>query len=84
MGLPSQPVTLTAEQISELNRKLSDLRHDVNNSLSLVLAAVELIRLKPQMTERLAATLADQAPKITETMAKFSREFETTFGITRP
>ena len=84
MGLPSQPVTLTAEQIGELNRKLSSLRHDINNHLSLIQAALELIRHKPQMAERMLVTLAEQPPKITEALMKFSAEFEQTFGITRP
>jgi hypothetical protein len=83
MGLPSQPVTVTVEQIDELNRKLSTMRHDVNNNLALILAAVELIRHKPQMTERLVATLAEQPSKITAAVAGFSREFEATLGITR-
>ena len=38
MLLPAQPVTLTPEQIAELNKKLSTMRHDINNSLALVLA----------------------------------------------
>jgi len=34
MPLPDQPVTLVPEQVAELNRKLSVMRHDVNNNLS--------------------------------------------------
>ena len=37
MGLPIQPVSLSAEQIDELNRKLSTMRHDINNNLSLIM-----------------------------------------------
>lgn len=84
MGLPSQPVTLTIEQLDELNRKLSTMRHDINNHLSLIMAAVELIRYKPQMADRMMATLSEQPPKITESLRKFSAEFEQSFGITRP
>src|SRR5512144_382978 len=47
MGLPSQPVTLTVEQLDQLNRKLANMRHDINNTLSLIMAAVELIKCKP-------------------------------------
>jgi cob(I)alamin adenosyltransferase len=83
MGLPSQPVTLTVEQIDELNQKLSTMRHDINNTLSLVLAAVEVVRYKPQTAERMIATLVDQPPKITKALATFSLEFEQVFGITR-
>ena len=81
--MPSQPVTLTVEQLKELNGKLSAMRHDINNKLSLIVAAVELIRHKPQMAENWMATLAEQPSKISDTLARFSLEFEQTFGITR-
>ena len=83
MELPNQPVTLTAEQIGALNKELSNLRHDINNNLSLVLAAVELIRAKPQMTERMTATIVEQPAKVAAALAKFSAEFEKTFGLKR-
>lgn len=83
MGLPSGPVTLSVEQIDQLNRQLSTLRHDVNNSLSLMMAALELIRYKPEMTTQMIGTLTEQFPRITDAMASFSAEFEKRFGITR-
>jgi hypothetical protein len=83
MGLPTQPVTLNAEQIEDLNRKLSAMRHDVNNHLSLMMAAVELVRYKPEMVGRMMDNLNQQPPKITEVISKFSAEFEKAFGITR-
>ena len=84
MGLPTEPVTLTPEQLSQLNSQLSHMRHDVNNHISLIMAAVELIRHKPQMTERMIATIAEQPPRIAESVKKFSTEFSQIFGITRP
>jgi len=81
MRMPTEPVSLSAEQITELNQKLSNLRHDVNNHLSLILAASELIRHKPQMQERMLTTMCEQPPKITAAMAKFTAEFETAVGI---
>ncbi len=83
MGIPSNAVTLTPEQVAELNRKLSRMRHDINNHLSLIIAATELLRFKPEVREKMATTLADQAPRITDDIAKFSEEFEKAFGITR-
>ena len=83
MVLPSQPVTLSVEQLDELNRKLASMRHDINNTLSLIMAAVELIRYKPHMTEKMIATLIEQPPKITDSLGKFSTEFEQVLGITR-
>ncbi len=83
MGLPSQSITLSVEQLDQLNRKLANMRHDINNTLSLMMAAVELIKCKPQMTEKMIATLLEQPPKIGNSLVKFSAEFERTFGITR-
>lgn len=79
----TQPVTLTPEQAEELNKHLSTMRHDINNHLSLMMAAVELVRRKPEAAERMATTLTEQPAKIGDSMKKFSAEFEKTFGIQR-
>ena len=84
MPLPSQPVTLTVQQLADLNSKLSAMRHDINNHLSLIIAAVELTRHRPETAERMLGTLIEQPPKIAEALVKFSAEFERAFGITRP
>lgn len=81
MTLPSQPVTLAVSQIDQLNQQLSTLRHDINNQLSLMLAAAEVIRRKPEAAERMSATFEELPRKITEAMLKFSAEFEKNFGI---
>ena len=83
MALPQQPVTLSVEQIAELNAKLATLRHDINNTLLLIMAAAELVRYKPDTAEQMMGTLLDQPPKITEKMSQFSAEFEQLFGITK-
>lgn len=83
MALPEQPVTLTVEQIEELNRKLSTLRHDINGDLALIVAAAELIKLNPDLKEKMLTTLMEQPPKIRERADKFSVEFERMLGIKR-
>lgn len=83
MGLPTEPVTLSAGQIQDLNHKLSSMRHDINNHLSLILAGVELARHKPELVKRMIETMSQQPSKIGEAMTKFSDEFEKAFGITR-
>jgi hypothetical protein len=72
----TQPVTLSAEQVEDLYKKIAKLRHDINNHLSLVVAATELIRLKPEQAEKMAATVAGAPMKISEAVGKFSSEFE--------
>jgi hypothetical protein len=83
MILPTEPVTLSIDQINELHGKLSALRHDVNNQTSLIAASVELMRRRPESAERMLAMLVEQPHKISESIAKFSGDMESALGITR-
>ena len=83
MAVPSMPITITPEQLKELNQHLSHMRHEINNQLSLVVAALELVRFKPDLRDRMLETVGQQPPRITAEVAKFSAEFERAFGITR-
>src|SRR5439155_16238016 len=83
MGLPRQTVPLSPEQVADLNRKLSDLRHNVNNHLALMVAALELIRRKPDMVARLVNNLTEQPQKILDEIKKISEELERALKITR-
>ena len=84
MPLPSEPITLTGERIAELDTKLADMRHDINNQLSLIMAAVELAHYKPEDQQRRMAAVVEQPPKIAAALTKFTKEFEHILGITRP
>ena len=84
MGLPNAPVTLTIPQVEELQKRLSTLRHDINNHLSLVVAAAELIKFNPASADRMCSTLAEQPGKISDLLTGFSNELEKALGISRP
>ena len=83
MAVPTVPVTLTPEQLKELNQHLSHMRHEINNQLALIVAAVELMRFKPDLRERMLETLGQQPPRIAAEVAKYSAEFERAFGFAR-
>ena len=83
MSLPMEPVTLSVEQVCELNRKFSGMRHDVNNKLSLIAAAVELVRRRPENAERFLNSLNEQPRIISELIAQFSTDLETVLHINR-
>ena len=82
MGVPNTPATLTAAQLTELNNKLGHMRHEINNQLAMVVAALELMRFRPEMRDKMLATISQQPPMIMAEVAKFSAEFEQAFGIT--
>jgi hypothetical protein len=83
MELPTAPVTLSVQQVEELNRKLSTLRHDINGDLALIVAAAELMKLNPDILQRMLSTLLEQPPKIREKVDRFSTELEKNLGIAR-
>lgn len=84
MALPEQPITLSPEQVADLNKKLATMRHDINNNLSLVMAAAELAKLKPELAEKMLTRLLEQPSKISAQLRDFSTEFERTLNISRP
>jgi hypothetical protein len=80
---PNGPVTLNEEQIVKLHQTLRDMRHDVNGRLAVIVAAAELMRLRPDTAEERLKQLLDQPHKAAETIAEFSRVFENMLGLTR-
>jgi uncharacterized membrane protein len=78
------PVTLTEEQILALHQKLRDMRHDVNGRLANIVAAAELARLRPDTAAERLKMLLEQPHKASESIAEFSRAFETSLHLTRP
>jgi hypothetical protein len=83
MGLPTEAVTLSAQQIEEINKVLSTMRHDINGDLALVVASAELVKLNPEVAPRMLTTLLEQPPKIRDKIDKFSAEFEKLLNISR-
>ena len=80
---PSGPVTLSEEQILALHGELRKMRHDVNGRLMNIVAAAELLRMRPATTEETLKLLLEQPFKAAETMKEFSQRFETQFGLLR-
>lgn len=78
------PVTLTEAQVLALHQKLRNMLHDVNGRLANIVAAAELIRLRPDQppAERLKLLL-EQPHKAAESISEFSRAFEGSLGLKR-
>jgi hypothetical protein len=83
MALPENTVALSPDQIAELNKKLSAMRHNVNNHLALIIAATELLKRKPELAERMLGNIMQQPERIISEVRAFSDEFEAALGITR-
>jgi len=80
---PSGSVSLSENQILELHEKLRTMRHDVNGRLANIVAAAELMRLRPDTTPERLKMLLEQPHKAAQAIADFSREFEALMGLKR-
>jgi hypothetical protein len=80
---PSGPVSLTEDEIVALHEKLRTMRHDVNGRLANIVAAAELMRLRPATAPERLQMLLEQPHKAAESIAEFSRAFEELFGLRR-
>ena len=89
MALPTEPVTVSVEQLNELKQKLVILRHDVNNNLSLMMAATELIRRRPETADNIERMWTPWRSPSSRTKSpnpscvQFARELEDVLQITR-
>lgn len=81
MVLPGEPITLSADEVVELNRKLAKMRHDINNNLAVLVAAMDLVRYKPDALEKWLSSITEQPVKISDSIRAFSAEFEKTLQI---
>lgn len=81
--MPFEPITLSGEQIAELKQKLSDLRHDVNNNVALMLSALEMIRRRPESTEKMLDSFGRQPQRINDTVTRFTKDLENVLRINR-
>ena len=77
------PVTLSEEQILALHQKLRMMRHDVNGRLANIVAAAELMRLRPESAAERLTMLLEQPHKAAESIGDFSKEFETLLRLKR-
>lgn len=83
MALPDTPVALSPDQIEELSKKLSTMRHNVNNHLALIVAGTELIRRKPEVAAKFLDSIGQQPDRIMAEIRGFSDQFEAALQITR-
>ena len=74
---------MTEDQVLALHEKLRVMRHDVNGRLANIVAAAELMRMRPESAAERLKMLLEQPHKAAESISEFSREFEQMFGLKR-
>jgi DNA repair ATPase RecN len=63
---------VTAEELSQLQKKFSEIKHSINNALAVMMALSEMSQRRPDYAEKLATTVLAKAPQIVSSLQEFT------------
>ena len=70
MSDPATPISL--EELTQLQRKFSEIKHSINNALAVMMALSEMSQRRPDYAEKLATTVLTKAPQIVSSLQEFT------------
>jgi hypothetical protein len=64
--------TVSHEDLAELQKKFSEIKHAINNALAVMMALSEMSQRRPDYSEKLASTVLTKAPQIVSSLQEFT------------
>jgi hypothetical protein len=71
MNETSRPIS--PEELVELQKKFSEIKHSINNALAVMMALSEMSQRRPDYAEKLASTVLAKAPQIVSGLQEFTQ-----------
>ncbi len=69
----TEPVSsIPPEEIAQLQKKFSEIKHSINNALAVMMALSEMSQRRPDYSEKLASTVLSKAPQIVTSLQEFT------------
>ena len=65
--------TIPQEEIAQLQKKFSEIKHSINNALAVMMALSEMSQRRPDYAEKLASTVLAKAPQIVTSLQEFTQ-----------
>ena len=65
--------TLSPEELAQLQKKFSEIKHSINNALAVMMALSEMSQRRPDYSEKLASTVLSKAPQIVSSLQEFTQ-----------
>ena len=65
--------TLSPEELVQLQKKFSEIKHGINNALAVMMALSEMSQRRPDYAEKLASTVLSKAPQIVSSLQEFTQ-----------
>ncbi|MEO8439602.1 MAG: hypothetical protein ABI540_05205 [Spartobacteria bacterium] len=70
----TEPVSsIPPEEIAQLQKKFSEIKHSINNALAVMMALSEMSQRRPDYAEKLATTVLSKAPQIVTSLQEFTQ-----------
>ena len=79
MSDANQPIT--QEELVQLQKKFSEIKHSINNALAVMMALSEMSQRRPDYAEKLASTVLAKAPQIVSGLQEFTQLLNEKAGI---
>ena len=79
MNEPSR--TLSAEELAQLQKKFSEIKHSINNALAVMMALSEMSQRRPDYAEKLASSVLAKAPQIVSSLQEFTQLLNEKSGV---
>ncbi len=64
--------SISHEELVELQKKFSEIKHSINNALAVMMALSEMSQRRPDYSEKLASTVLTKAPQIVSSLQEFT------------
>jgi hypothetical protein len=73
--------SITQEELAQLQRKFSEVKHSINNALAVMMALSEMSQRRPDYAEKLATAVLSKAPQIVSGLQEFTQALNDKAGI---
>ena len=72
---------ITQEELAQLQRRFSEIKHSINNALAVMMALSEMSQRRPDYAEKLANTVLSKAPQIVTSLQEFTQALNEKAGV---
>src|SRR6267143_2051034 len=73
--------TISHEELVELQKKFSEIKHAINNALAVMMALSQMSQRRPDYSEKLASTVLTKAPQIVSSLQEFTQALNEKAGL---
>jgi len=69
--MPEAPFSITREELQALHDQFREIKHNINNTLAVIMALSELAQRNPAHYEKLAKAVLQRGPEVVQSLQDF-------------